>query len=181
MLVRGDTPFSAMDEVNELTAERNVMLRELQELLLKARDLMRSQANKHMREVEHEVGDMVFLKIQPYKLKKLAKRLNQKLSSGFYGPYEVIKKIWAMAYKLKLPDHTRVDPVFHVSLLKKDVKPNVELQPLPACMNEDWHLEPTPERTVKTMRTEQGVLKVLIKWKNLSEFENSWELVEKMR
>jgi hypothetical protein len=31
MLVRGDTPFSVVDEVNKLTAERNVMLRELKE------------------------------------------------------------------------------------------------------------------------------------------------------
>lgn len=66
------------------------MLRELQELLLKAQDLMINKANKHLREVEHEVGDMVFLKIQPYKLKKVTKRLNQKLSPRFYGPYKVI-------------------------------------------------------------------------------------------
>ncbi|KAI5387964.1 hypothetical protein KIW84_073887 [Lathyrus oleraceus] len=180
VLIRGDTPFSAVDEVHKLTVERNVMLKELQEQLLKAQDLMRNQANKHRREVEHEVGDMVFLKIQPYKLKKLAKRLNQKLSPRFYGPYEVIQKIGAVAYKLKLPEDTRVHPVFHVSLLKKAVKLNVEPQPLPACMKEDWHLEPTPERVVETRRTEQGVLEVLIKWKNLPEFENSWELVEKM-
>ena len=91
------------------------MLRELQELLLKAQDFMRNQANKHLREVEHKVGDMVFLKIQPFKLKKASKTLNQKLNLMFYGPYEVIQKIGAVAYKLKLPDDTRVYPVFHVS------------------------------------------------------------------
>lgn len=90
MLVRGDTPFSAVDELNKLTAERNVILKELQDPLLKAQDFMRSQANKHRREVEYEVGEMVFLKIQPYKIKTLAKRLNQKLSPQYYGPYEVI-------------------------------------------------------------------------------------------
>lgn len=74
----------------KLSAKKNVMLRELQELLLKAQDLMINKANKHLREVEHEVGDMVFLKIQPYKLKKVTKRLNQKLSPRFYGPYKVI-------------------------------------------------------------------------------------------
>lgn len=124
---------------------------------------MRNQANKHRREVEHEVGEMVFLKIQPYKLKKLAKRLNQKLSPRFYGPYEVIQRIGVVAYRLILPDDSRVHPVFHVSLLKKAVKPNVEPQPLPSCMNEDWHLEPTLERVVKIRRTEQGELEVLIK------------------
>ena len=45
MLVRGDTPFSVVDEVNKLTAERNVMLRELQEQLLKAQDLIIKRIN----------------------------------------------------------------------------------------------------------------------------------------
>ncbi|KAI5408379.1 hypothetical protein KIW84_054272 [Lathyrus oleraceus] len=143
VLVKGDTPFSAVDEVHKLTTERNVMLKDLQEQLLNAQDLMRNKANKHRIEVEHEIG--------------------------------------AVTYKLKFPDDTRVHPVFHVSLLKKVVKPNEEPQPLPACMNADLHLEPTPERVVKTRRTEQGVLEVLIKWKNLREFENSWELVKKTR
>ncbi|KAI5425278.1 hypothetical protein KIW84_031180 [Lathyrus oleraceus] len=36
VLIRGNTPFSAVDEVHKLTAERNVILKELQEQLLKA-------------------------------------------------------------------------------------------------------------------------------------------------
>jgi hypothetical protein len=47
---------------------------------------------------------MVYPKIQPYKLKSLAKRMNQKLSPRFYGPYEIGQKIGAVAYKLKLPE-----------------------------------------------------------------------------
>lgn len=67
-----------------------MILKELQDPLLKAQDLMISQANKHRREVEYEVEEMVFLKIQPYKIKTLAKRLNQKLCPQYDGPYEVI-------------------------------------------------------------------------------------------
>lgn len=66
--------------MNRLTTERNEMLKEMQEQLLKAQYQMRAHANKHMREVTYEVGDMVNMKIAPYKLKKLAKRVNQKLS-----------------------------------------------------------------------------------------------------
>jgi hypothetical protein len=54
--------------------------------------------------VEFMVGDMVYPKIQPYKLKSLAKTMNQKLSPRFYGPYEIEQKIGAVAYKLKLPE-----------------------------------------------------------------------------
>jgi hypothetical protein len=44
---------------------------------------MTGQANKHRRDVEFMVGDMVYPKIQPYKLKNLAKRMNQKLTPRF--------------------------------------------------------------------------------------------------
>jgi hypothetical protein len=71
-IIRGDASFSAVQKVNKLTGERNVMLREMQEQLLKAHDRMRAQANKHRREVEFEVGEMVYLKIAPYKLKQIS-------------------------------------------------------------------------------------------------------------
>jgi hypothetical protein len=181
VLIRGDVNLSAVEEVNKLTAERNAMLREMQEQLLRAQDVMRAQANKHRREVEYQVGDMVYLKIQPYKLRKLANRINQKLSPRYYGPYEVEQKIGEVAYKLKLPAESRVHPVFHASLLKKAVTPNVMPQPLPVCMNEEWQLEPEPEEALDTRRNDHGVVEVLVKWKNLPEFENSWEPADKLR
>lgn len=45
MLIRGDANHSAVEEVNRLTAERNDMIKEMQEQLLKAQDIMRAQAN----------------------------------------------------------------------------------------------------------------------------------------
>ncbi|PNX76538.1 hypothetical protein L195_g032490, partial [Trifolium pratense] len=181
VLVKGNESLSAIEEVNRLTAERNVVLEELKDQLLKAQDKMRTQANKHRREVAYEVGDMVYLKIQPYKLQKLAKRFNQKLSPRYYGPFEILQKIGAVAYKLQLPDDSRVHPVFHVSLLKKALAPNIEPQPLPSCMNESWQLEPEPEETLDTRRNDTGEMEVLVKWKGLPAFENSWELVDKLR
>ncbi|PNX79613.1 hypothetical protein L195_g035599 [Trifolium pratense] len=118
MLVKGDVQLSAVEEVNRLTTERNVVLKEMQEQLLKAQDMMRSQANKHRREVEFHIEDR------------------------------------AIAYKLKLPEDSKVRPVFHVSLLKKVVAPNVEPQPLPSCMKEDWKLAPEPEDAMDTGRNE---------------------------
>lgn len=88
---------------------------------MKAQDRMRAQANKHRRAVEYQVGDMVYLKNQPYKTKSLVKRVNQKFSPRYYGPYEVEKKIGLLAYQLKLPLDSKIRPVFHAALLKKFV------------------------------------------------------------
>lgn len=45
VLVKGDVHHSSVDEVSKLTAERNDMVRELQEQLVKAQDRMRAQAS----------------------------------------------------------------------------------------------------------------------------------------
>jgi len=72
-LIKGTTIPLSMDEVNRITEERDTILHDLRSNLLKAQDQMRTQANKHRREVSYVVGDWVYLKLQPYRLKSLAK------------------------------------------------------------------------------------------------------------
>jgi len=59
---------------------------------------MRVYANKHYRDVNLAVDDYVYLKLQPNQLKSLAKKLNEKLSPWFYGPYKISKVIGKVAY-----------------------------------------------------------------------------------
>lgn len=49
--------------------DRNRMLDVLKEQLCLAQNRMKMQADKHRREMEYQVGDKVFLKIQPYRFK----------------------------------------------------------------------------------------------------------------
>ncbi|CAH9099513.1 unnamed protein product [Cuscuta epithymum] len=174
-LILGDATRTAVEEVTKLTAERNEMIKELKQNLAMAQNRMKQQADKNRRDVQLEVGDRVFLKIQPYKMKSLAKRLNQKLSPRFYGPFEVIEKINPVAYKLKLPDGCKVHPVFHVSLLKKTVVPNIPTQPLPGCLTEEWELQTEPEEVLAARESINGSKEILVHWKDLPSFEDSWE------
>ena len=79
-LLKGDATASAVEGVNQLLAERNSILEELKWQLNKPQNHMKNQADKKRRDVEFEVGDKVYLKIQPYRLKSLATQINQKLS-----------------------------------------------------------------------------------------------------
>lgn len=45
-------------------------------------------------------------------------RSTQKLSRKYFGPYKILGRIGAVAYKVKLPPTSQVHPIFHVSLLK---------------------------------------------------------------
>ena len=61
----------------------------------------------------------VFLKVMP---KRGVIRFDKqgKLSSRFIGPFEVLKKVGAVAYRLVLPPSlSGVHEVFHVSMLRK--------------------------------------------------------------
>jgi hypothetical protein len=55
--------------------------------------------------VEHnfEVGDLVFLRLQPYKQLSLKKSGTEKLKLCFYGPYKVVRRVGEVAYDMELP------------------------------------------------------------------------------
>ena len=74
---------------------------------------IKQQEDKHHSERSFEVGDWVFLRLQPYKQMSLKQaKKDNKLSPNYYGPYKVLQKIGTVAYKLELPASSQVHPVF---------------------------------------------------------------------
>jgi len=64
---------------------------------------MKQQADQHHNEIIFDVGDWVFLWLQPYKQMSLKQaKKDNKLSPKNYGFYKVLQKIGTMAYKLEL-------------------------------------------------------------------------------
>jgi len=76
---------------------------------------MKCQADRHRREVFFEVGDYVYLCLQPYHQKSLAFQSSLKLSPRFFGPFKILARVGTVAYKLDLLVGAQIHNVFHVS------------------------------------------------------------------
>lgn len=105
-------------EVSLLLQHRDKILQQLKHNMWKAQVLMKKFVDKKRSEISFTTGDWVFVKLQPYRQLSLSLRKNQKLSMRFFGPFQIIQKIGTVAYKLLLPEDTRIHPIFNVSLLK---------------------------------------------------------------
>lgn len=148
------------------------------ENLVEAQRRQAIMANTKRREYTFNVGDKVLLS---------AKYLNlptdgpsRKLQAKYIGPFEVEHVISTVAYKLRLPDHMRIHPVFHVSLLKpyidnpsKFTGRSKDERPPPTVM-EDGHEEFEVEEILDKRRRGRGV-QYLVKWKGYPDYEASWE------
>lgn len=105
---------------------------------------MKNQEDKSRRELEFQVGDLVYLKLQPYRQQSVATRACAKLAPRYYGPFDVIQRVGKVAYKLQLPPTSRIHPVFHVSQLKKAVGQSNATSILPPNISATLVWEGTP-------------------------------------
>ena len=111
-----------------------------------AQNWMKQQADQHRSEWSFNVGDWVFLRLQPYKHMSLKNtKKDNKLSPKYYGPYKVLQNIGSMAYILELPASSQVHLVFHVSCLKKVIGDKLRVQTMLPKLDEEWKIILEPE------------------------------------
>lgn len=100
---------------------------------------MELQANKKRRDYTFHEGNLVLLRLQPYRQSTVHRRLSQKLSQRFFGPFKVLERVGSVAYRLDLPPDSKIHPVVHISLLRPFHNEDLpqQLTPLPELSDEE--------------------------------------------
>uniref|UniRef100_A0A2N9HKA3 RNA-directed DNA polymerase n=1 Tax=Fagus sylvatica TaxID=28930 RepID=A0A2N9HKA3_FAGSY len=160
--IPGTTKVAAVDDYLH---QQQGIIGLLKENLLSTQSRMKSQADKHRLERSFQVGEWVFLRLQPFRQKS--------------------KKVGAVAYRLELPEEAQIHNVFHVSCLKpklgQSVLPIAKLPP----MDSMGHLSPEPsrildQRTIKRRR-HGSATEVLVQWEGSTQEDATWELLFKLQ
>ncbi|KAF5449987.1 hypothetical protein F2P56_030375 [Juglans regia] len=118
------------------------------------------------------------------KQQSVAVRRNLKLSSRYFGPFQITHRISKVAYQLCLPSDSLLHPVFHVSVLKKKI--GDQLTPFSSLPPVDLQgeLRSQPEKILErrsVKRDNRVVVEVLIQWEGAGVEDSTWEPYWKLR
>lgn len=167
-----------VDAVQRELVDRDEVLRQLKAQLLRAQGRMKSQADTKRVEKSFTVGEWVFVKLRAHRQQSVVTRVHAKLAARYYGPYPIVARVGAVAYRLRLPEGSRVHPVFHVSLLKKAIGDYSAEADLPDQLEGECDDKDTPDTVLATRLVKlQGdtIQQLLIKWQGKTAEEATWE------
>ena len=159
---------SKIEPVDRSLLKCEEMLKLLKFHLQRAQDRMKQLADKHRSDRQFQIGDFVYVKLHPYRQVSVSHRVNAKLAPKFYGPFKVLDRIGAVAYRLDLLAGSRMHNVFHVSQLRKHVGTVVTTANIPAITDASFASR-EPESILDRMNVKRGnraITKVLVKWKH---------------
>ena len=157
----------------------------IRENLKAAQSRQKSYADTRRRPLSFEVGDYVYLKVSPLRGTRRF-QVRGKLAPRYIGPYPIIGKVGAVAYRLELPEEmSDVHNVFHVSQLKKCLRVPREQVPVEILdLQQDLQYQEIPFKIIDTAvkSTRRSQIKYCrVQWSHHSEAEATWEREDDLR
>jgi hypothetical protein len=157
----------------------------IQEKMKASQSRQKSYHDKRRKDIEFQVGDHVFLRVNP--VTGVGRALKcRKLTPRFVGPFEIVEKVGVVAYRIALPPSlSNLHDVFHVSQLRKyvyDASHVIQVDDLEVRDNltvETWPVR-IEDREVKRLRGKEVVL-VKVIWVGPTGESATWESESRMR
>ncbi|CAI5472116.1 unnamed protein product [Closterium sp. Yama58-4] len=99
---------------------------------------------------------------------------DNKLRPHFIGPFVIERALGLVAYHLRLPTHFRINPSFHVSLLRPYTDPNTTFSgcdrtPLPVAVDTD-----KPDYQIQRILRHVPFIDFLVRWRGYDAADDSW-------
>ncbi|GJZ53645.1 putative reverse transcriptase domain-containing protein [Tanacetum coccineum] len=169
----------------ELVQETTEKISQIKDRLKAARDRQKSYGDKRRKPLEFSVGDYVLFKVSPWKgVVRFGKK--RKLAPRFVRPFEIIKKVGPVSYRLDLPKELNgVHDTFHVSNLKKCLADPTLQVPLDEIRVDDKlnfveePVEILEKEFKKLKRSRIAIIKV--RWNSKCSPEFMWEREDQMK
>jgi hypothetical protein len=168
----------------EVTLPSTEHIVQLRSHLLRAQERIKKQADKQRSEKEFQVGDSVLLKLQPYVQSTVVNRPCPKLAFKYFGPFKILNRVGAVAYRLELPPDCQVHPVFHISQLKEfrpGFAPIFQVVPPPTVFQQGSAQPVAILQRRMVQRGNAAATQILIQWSGLPEEYATWEDYEVLR
>ena len=161
-------------EVGECTLTGPALIKEAEDRVAEIREKLKatqsrqkSYSDKRRRKLSFEVGDYVYLKVSPIRGTRRF-QIQGKFAPRYIGPYRVVKRVGAVAYRIQLPEEkSDIHPVFHVSQLRKCLRvPEQEIVPVKTInLQKDLRYREVPVKildtnTKRTRNSEVRICKV---------------------
>jgi hypothetical protein len=164
--------------------ESQEILKLLKENLQMVQNRQKISADRHTIERNFEVGDLVFLRLQPYRRSSLKKSGDENLKPRFYGLYRIMRRVGKVAYELEFPEGRKIHNVFHVSCLKKAVGQFISTSEELPLLDEEGQLELVLEEVLefRERKLRSRVIKeCFIIWRGLPVEDATWESEQVLR
>ncbi|GJY89669.1 putative reverse transcriptase domain-containing protein [Tanacetum coccineum] len=169
----------------ELICDMTEKIIQIKNRLLTACSRQKSYADKRAKPLEFEVGDMVLLKVSPWKgVVHFGKR--EKLSPRYIGPFKILARVGPVAYTLELPEELKgIHNTFHVSNLKKCLVEGDVVVPVDEIQLDDkLHVIEEPvevvDREVKRLKQSRIPI-VKVRWNSQRGPEFTWEREDQIK
>ena len=164
-------------DLNDIMWNRQQAQEHAKAALKLAAERMKWYYDQGVQKVPFKVGDKVLIDLRNYQTS------GRKLVARYQGPLEIVDKLSPVTFKVKWPPRwTKMHPVFHASKLIPYNEATIPGQKGPVAQPEmvDGHEEWAVEKILSSRRLRRK-LQYLVRWKNTTPEEDTWEPAENLK